>query len=99
MDIIWKFKLNKNERIITDMDDQTQILPPFQHEFLTLNNSYSSKPYTVSVLKIPLVNSSYFTNYTIISVNANCFQTVRINYKEKGKYFQLSLSLFIKAAD
>jgi hypothetical protein len=77
--------MNKNERIITDMDDQNQILPPFQHEFLTLNNSYSSKPYSVSVLKIPLVNSSYFTNYTIISINSGCFQTVRINYKEKGK--------------
>ena len=45
------------------------------------------KPYSVSVLKIALLNSSYYTNYTIMSLSGSCSQTVRIIYKEKGKIF------------
>jgi hypothetical protein len=68
-------------------DLEGQILQPFRHDLITLNNSFTLKPYSVSVLKIALLNSSYYTNYTIMSLSGSCSQTVRIIYKEKGKIF------------
>lgn len=70
-------------------DLEGQILQPFRHDLITLNNSYTLKPYSVSVLKIALLNPSYYTNYTIMSLSGSCSQTVRIIYKEKGKIFKI----------
>lgn len=87
-DIMWKFHMNKNERLIKNMIDN-DILAPFKHELIDLNNSYSSSQYTISVLKVPLINSTYYTNYTIVSISGSCYQTVRINYKARGLLFCL----------
>ena len=88
-DILWQFRMNKQDRTIKDFDDQ--ILPPFKHQIINTNYSYSSKPHSISVLTIPLINSSYYANYTIFSIPGSCYQTVRINYQEAGKYDFLNL--------
>jgi hypothetical protein len=80
LDLTWKFGPEKNERMAVDMDGV--ILAPFQHQLVHLNES--PEPYTVSVLKIKLVNASYYTNYTIMSISGNCQQIVRIHLKERG---------------
>ena len=82
---MWKFQLDKGERMAYDADGQT--MPPFKHEILHINETFPSSPYSMSILKVQLLNASYFTNYTIWSVSGGCYQTVRVNLKERGIYF------------
>lgn len=82
LDIVWKFQMEKGERMAVDMDGY--VMPPFQHNILNYNDSFSNDQYSISVLKINLINSSYFTNYSIWSLNGGCKQTVRIHLKERA---------------
>lgn len=93
LDLTWKFGPEKNERMAVDMDGI--ILAPFQHQLIHLNDS--PEPYSVSVLKIKLVNASYYTNYTIMSISGNCQQIVKIHLKERGIYLLLFLYFLEKS--
>lgn len=78
---MWKFHFGKMERIINDLDGG--ILPPFQHQIINRNHS-PSHINSISILKVNLMNSSYFTNYTIVNVKEMCQQTIRIHLQERG---------------
>jgi hypothetical protein len=87
---MWKFALPNNvERVINDLDGG--ILPPFKHVIkatnLTISNGYivighSGTVGSQSILRIPLLNESYYTNYTIMHTRDSCQQTVRVHLKE-----------------
>jgi hypothetical protein len=83
LDIMWKYEMGKDERMAFDMDGV--VYRPFKHEVLTLKNSQTDHEYSISVLTIQLLNSSYFTNYSIMDLNGQCQQTVKIHLKERGK--------------
>lgn len=80
-DIMWKFKMGDVERIINPPEGG--ILSPFRHEFLQLNNSINVQ--SVSKLKIYLVNSSYYTNYTLMNTRDSCQIKSRLHLQERGK--------------
>lgn len=80
-DVIWQFRYNNEFRSAVDMDGA--VMQPFKHEIIQVDN-YPGNPYTISVLKVPLLNSSYYTNYKCTSVLGNCFRVVKINLKERA---------------
>jgi hypothetical protein len=90
-DIMWKFSLNKMERIINDLDGG--VLAPFQHSIRNTNLTISNNGVITkvlpgqlsgsqSVLRVPLLNESYYTNYTIMHTRDSCQQTIRVHLKE-----------------
>jgi hypothetical protein len=78
---MWKFTYDRSERMAYDADGQT--MPPFKHSIINVDDKQN--PHSISVLTVPLLNASYFTNYTIVSVRGQCYQTVKIHLKERGK--------------
>jgi hypothetical protein len=80
--VIWRFHLGKFERIINSVDGP--VLEPFRHEIIQLNNSQHVK--SMSILRINLLNSSYYTNYTLMNVKDMCQQTVRVQLQERGTF-------------
>jgi hypothetical protein len=97
-DIMWKFNFNRMERIINDLDGG--VLAPFKHAIRHSSNvahmkryglserkrqlSISSSHGSLSVLRIHLLNSSYFTNYTIMHTRDSCQQTMRVRLAEQA---------------
>jgi hypothetical protein len=90
-DIMWKFSLNRMERVINDLDGG--VLHPFKHVVKSKTNlTLSSSGGIVaanghaggsqSILRIPLLNESYYTNYTIMHTRDSCQQTIRVHLKE-----------------
>jgi len=82
LDVMWKFTYDRGERMAYDADGQT--MPPFKHTIVNVEDEFPNQPYSISILKVPLLNASYFTNYTIVSVRGQCYQTVRIHLKERA---------------
>ena len=94
-DIMWRFNFNKAERIINDLDGG--ILAPFRHILRHASSSSSSNHSnsnrygnaasssgSQSLLRIHLLNSSYYTNYTIMHTRDSCQQTIRIRLGEQA---------------
>jgi hypothetical protein len=82
-DINWTVKLGKHEIMALDMD--SEVLYPFGHDYIPdYTSSSNPRPHTVSILKVPLLNASFFTNYTIGLVNEGCFHTVSIGLRERA---------------
>jgi hypothetical protein len=77
---MWKYQADKGERMAYDFDGQ--VLPPFKHEILKVDEPFPQVPHSISILTVRLVNSSYFTNYSIYSVKGNCYVNVKLNLKE-----------------
>ena len=59
------------------------VLAPFKHTLINDNIS-DENVQTISKLTVHLVNSSYFTNYSLLHLSDSCQQTVRINLQERG---------------
>lgn len=81
LDVMWKFYLNNEERMAYDMEGVA--MAPFKHTIIHVDEN-PAHPYSISVLKVPLLNASYFTNYTCVSLAGSCFRTVKINLKQKA---------------
>lgn len=82
LDVMWKFSYNNEYRMAIDMDGVT--MPPFKHKIMHVEDNYPNQPYSISVLRVPLLNASYYTNYTCVSVMGQCYRTVKINLKQKA---------------
>lgn len=82
-DILWKVRLDKVERLAYNHVGET--MQPFRHEVRTKVDPFSQRKYSISVLKVPLLNSSYYTNYSIWSISGQCHKTIRIRLKERGE--------------
>lgn len=80
LDIMWKYQIEKGERMAYDFDGQT--MRPFKHDIVHIDEPFPQVPHSISILTIPLLNSSYFTNYSIFSVKGNCYVNVKVNLKE-----------------
>lgn len=80
LDVMWKFSYNNEYRMAIDMDGVT--MPPFKHKIIHVEDP--KQPYSISVLRVPLLNASYYTNYTCVSVMGQCYRTVKINLKQKA---------------
>jgi hypothetical protein len=85
LDIMWKFNLDRVERLAYDADGQTYA--PFKHELINMNETMATNPHSISVLTIHLTNTSYFTNYSIISIPGGCYQVIRIHLNQRGSSF------------
>lgn len=94
-DVIWRFSLGghghgKSERIINPLDGPT--LEPFRHELVQVNGSWNGLSdlaapnhiKTLSILHIRLLNSSYYTNYSLSYIGDTCLVTVRVHLQETG---------------
>jgi len=109
-DIMWLFHAGKSERVINPMDGPT--LEPFAHELIQVNGSqHGQQPHlikSVSLLHIRLLNSTFFTNYTLMTVGDTCQINIRVHLQETAmsyinssaftlqpSSFHLILSLFI----
>ncbi len=82
---MWKYQVEKGERMAYDFDGQT--MAPFKHEIVHIDEPFPQVPHSISILTVHLLNSSYFTNYSIFSVKGNCYVNVKINLKETGMLF------------
>ena len=82
LDIVWRYQLEKGERMAYDFEGQT--MSPFKHEIVHIDGPFPQVPHSISILTIRLLNSSYFTNYSIFSLKGNCFVNVKVNLKETG---------------
>lgn len=81
LDVMWKFYLNNEQRMAIDMEGVA--MAPFKHSIIHVDEN-PEHPYSISVLKVPLLNASYFTNYTCVSLIGSCYRTVKINLKQKA---------------
>jgi hypothetical protein len=86
-DLLWQFPYNNQKRLIVDMEGA--VMPPFKHEII--DEYHNGEPHSVSILKVPLLNSSYYTTYSCMSLTDSCSKTVRVNLKERG---DLPVSLY-----
>lgn len=79
-DLLWQFPYNNQKRLIVDMDGA--VMAPFKHEII--NEFHNGEPHSVSILKVPLLNSSYYTTYSCMSLTDSCSKTVKVNLKERA---------------
>ena len=97
-DVIWKFRFNKNERIINDFDGG--VLQPFRHYLkkasgvVQFPGGESIEGATQSILRINLLNETYYTNYTIMHTRDSCQQTIRVQFRERALGYSRSSSIF-----
>lgn len=92
---MWRFHIGNSERIINPQEGPT--LEPFRHDLVHYNNSNMVK--SMSLLHIPLLNSSLFTNYTLMNVNDMCQLTVRVHLQETAlSYINNAYSFGMKSA-
>lgn len=83
LDIIWMFQMGDTKRVL--YDDEGNTMAPFKHELVDMNTHDPHHAYSMSILQVPLLNSSYFTNYTLSSVSGGCHRTVHIQLEERCK--------------
>lgn len=81
LDVLWQFSYNNNYRSIVDMDGI--VMAPFKHELIE-ERDHLGQAYSVSILKVPLLNSSYYTLYKCMSVSGSCYKEVKINLRQRA---------------
>jgi hypothetical protein len=78
-EVMWTFKHGGLERVINDFDGG--VLSPFRHEFV---NHESEDYHSVSRLTVYLINSSYYTNYTVLNTRDSCKINLHIHLIQTG---------------
>jgi hypothetical protein len=76
----WRFYMGDRERVAYDMD--ANVFAPFKHQLIKEIEPGTNREYSVSILTIPLLNETYFTNYTLWSITGSCFHTVRLHLSQ-----------------
>lgn len=79
-DLLWQFPYNNQKRLIVDMDGA--VMAPFKHEII--DEYHNGEAHSVSILKVPLLNSSYYTAYSCMSLTDSCSKTIKVNLKERA---------------